>query len=634
VPNTLKIDPTRTGLIRRKFLADINRRLTKLIQEIHKLFVEEDAFGLAERKPLVVMAAYQQYAFTTDARKLQAFHQWLKEQVDAGILIVSGSGVPGQPWTYDYVESAYKKGVDRAYLDTNKAALAKSPAFYAGSRAEFLRTAFMQPIAMSNLELLSTRTFEQLKGFTNVMSQQLSRQLSIGFAQGWGPLKVAREMQKTIGGLSKSRARMIARTEIIHAHAEGQLDSFTLLGVDELGVMPEWSTAGDDLVCARCQAMEGQTFRVDEARGLIPLHPNCLSRDTEVYTENGFVKIGEVERGGKCLSLNPKTFTLDYVPVVATIAEKNKKMLHFKSCNFDLLVTPEHNMFAKRRARPWTNKREWEFIRAKNVINETTFYRSSEWRGASDSSVWVGGDEIPSDLFCEFMGWWLSEGSFGRRKIIINQDRKANPDKYERICEITENLNRVGPLWKGKEKVYFENYNLREYLSVFGKSHQKYIPHEVKRLEPTHLRIFLDAYAAGDGHRRRARLSKFKGGGVFREEIVYTTSSKRMADDLGELLIKVGRRPSYSVKKTKGKVVDFSNGSYEINHDIIVVRECYGKTSTVNPKTGIKVKEVQYDDYAYCVQLSKWHTLLARRNGKVAWTGNCRCAWTPSEQKK
>jgi SPP1 gp7 family putative phage head morphogenesis protein len=276
MPNTINIDPTRTGLLRRKFLSDINKRLAKIVEEIRKLFIDDDAFGLVERKPLVVLAAYQQYAFTTDAKKLQAFHKWLKDQVDSGILVVSGGGVPGQPWSYDYVETAYKKGMSRAYMDANKKTLAtKDVAFFEGSRAEFLRTSFMQPTTTAKLELLSTRTFEQLRGFSAVMSQQLSRQLSVGLAAGWHPRKISREMQKTISGLSRSRARMIARTEIIHAHAEGQLDSFQNLGVEKLGVLAEWSTAGDSLVCPICADMEGKEFTIDEARGLIPAHPNC-----------------------------------------------------------------------------------------------------------------------------------------------------------------------------------------------------------------------------------------------------------------------------------------------------------------------------------------------------------------------
>lgn len=274
VKQTMRIDPSRTGLLRRKFLSDLNRRLKRIVFAIRTLLVEEDALGLKLSQPLVLQA-YQQFAFTTDANKLRAFQKWLKTQVDAGILVVSGAGVLGQPWTYEYVDSAYRRGMMRAFMDTNKASLAKTPDWYRGTREQFVRTAFAQPLTMSKLELLSTRTFEQLQGITATMSQQLGRVLSMGLVSGWGPLKIAREMQKTVAGISRTRARMLARTEIMHAHAEGQLDSFQLLGVEKLGIIAEWSTAGDDLVCSKCYAMEGQTYTVDEARGLIPLHPNC-----------------------------------------------------------------------------------------------------------------------------------------------------------------------------------------------------------------------------------------------------------------------------------------------------------------------------------------------------------------------
>ena len=39
----------------------------------------------------------------------------------------------------------------------------------------------------------------------------------------------------------------------------------------------------------------------------------------------------------------------------------------------------------------------------------------------------------------------------------------------------------------------------------------------------------------------------------------------------------------------------------------------------------IKKEIVKYSDYAYCVDIEKFHTLLTRRNGKVLWSGNCRC---------
>jgi hypothetical protein len=68
----------------------------------------------------------------------------------------------------------------------------------------------------------------------------------------------------------------------IHAHAEGQLDAFDRLGIKDLGIQAEWSTAGDERVCPLCQGYEGKIMPISEARGMIPLHPNCVLGDSVV----------------------------------------------------------------------------------------------------------------------------------------------------------------------------------------------------------------------------------------------------------------------------------------------------------------------------------------------------------------
>jgi len=90
----------------------------------------------------------------------------------------------------------------------------------------------------------------------------------------------------------QSRALTIARTEIIRAHAEGQLDTFEKLKVEKLGVMAEWSTAGDDRVCGLCSDLEGVVITVREARGIIPRHPNC--RCTYVPANVGESQKGQI----------------------------------------------------------------------------------------------------------------------------------------------------------------------------------------------------------------------------------------------------------------------------------------------------------------------------------------------------
>lgn len=287
---SIKGDPSRTVLLRRRFYADISRRFAAVRRENWKFMVTDDAFGLKARTDLLPHALEEpptyhhtsvglvgniqkrQYQFLTNPNKMRTYRKWLNEQINMKLL--STDGITGKPWSHTYIESAYKKGMMRAYVDTNPAILAQSPDWYAGSQAQFLKSAFAQPELLSKIELVATRSFEQLRGVTTTMAQQMNRHLADGLAHGEGPETIARRMSRDIARLSRTRARMIARTEIINAHAEGQLDSFEMLGVKKVGVMAEWVTAAS--ACEACLAMsEEGPYKLKEARGMIPLHPNC-----------------------------------------------------------------------------------------------------------------------------------------------------------------------------------------------------------------------------------------------------------------------------------------------------------------------------------------------------------------------
>lgn len=274
MPNQIKIDPSRTTTLRKRFMADMRRRFRSVEKANTKLIIDDDALGLITSEPIRFNVESQIWRFRTNPQKVKAYRKWLKDQVDAKILTPIG-GISDKPWTADYIESAYRKGFTRAYTDLFAEELASTPEFYAGGKAQFLRDAFNQPVAQSQMELLATRSFTELEGVTSTMSQQLSRHLVNGLAQGHSVSIIARNMTKSINDLTNTRAMAIARTEIIASHAEGQLDSFVKLGVEEVGILAEWSTAGDDRVCPWCGELEGVVMTVKEARGLIPRHPNC-----------------------------------------------------------------------------------------------------------------------------------------------------------------------------------------------------------------------------------------------------------------------------------------------------------------------------------------------------------------------
>lgn len=264
----LRRDPARLTGLRRQILAEINRRYAKLQREIRELIITEDAFGLKPRN----LSLNTRWQFLTNPNKLKAFQEWLTGKINEGVL---GTTQTGESWIGKYITSAYKKGVMNSFFAARKKlAAVKGDDFIQGASSEFLRGSFGGPVALEKVQLLATRSYEQLKGVTQQMSSSMSRVLAQGVADGKNPYALVNELSKETG-ISKARAARVGRTEIMHAHSEGQLDSYEKLGVEELGVLAEWSTAGDDRVCPICKPLEGGIFTIEEARGLIPRHPNC-----------------------------------------------------------------------------------------------------------------------------------------------------------------------------------------------------------------------------------------------------------------------------------------------------------------------------------------------------------------------
>src|SRR5262249_13971722 len=88
------------------------------------------------------------WQFNTDHAKLKLFQQWIAQQLLSNIIGLSQE----QLWN-KYIEEGYKKGAGRAFDETRpqvKAAMKHEPDavsdFYKGTKYEFLRSAFGQPI--------------------------------------------------------------------------------------------------------------------------------------------------------------------------------------------------------------------------------------------------------------------------------------------------------------------------------------------------------------------------------------------------------------------------------------------------------------------------------------------------------
>ena len=346
-------------------------------------------------------------------------------------------------------------------------------------------------------------------------------------------------------------------------------------------------------------------------------HPLCYSDDSEVLTNRGWKLFKDVLDDDLILSLNPESRNVEWVGISDRQCYKYEgEMIHFFNRSLDCLVTPEHQMI-------YLNKSDGRIKRCSASLynkGKGAFYRGCEYEGKEVMRIVIGNTIIPFDLFCEFMGYWLSDGSTIRKsQIVIAQQDGESAKPYIVSC-----ISNMGfEPHSSYDKVSFY---ICQYLKQFGRCASKYVPHQIKNASRRQIRIFLDAFIKCDGYIKKPKPFIGNRGGYRMgcEERIYYTTSKLLASDLGEMILKVGKRPSYRIGRTAGFEIQFKNGLYKTNYDEIIISECSSVTATVFDK-----EIISYNGNVYDLTLDRNHIMYIRRNGKCFWGSNCRCYKIP-----
>ena len=436
----------------------------------------------------------------------------------------------------------------------------------------------------------------------------------------------------------EQRARLNARWGVIesaNASAEMQYGSFNKRVDDadlkEMKVKKQVIAQIDNRTSVTCIYANGQIqpigkpFETDQ--GLLdypPFHPNCFDDKTEVLTNEGWKLFKDVDGKEKILSVNLKNGRSEWVKIKNKIEYKFKgELTSYTSRNCDLMVTPNHNQVVMFREKQKGRKdaNEWKLVTEADLPNNDFKFLGTipNYKGKDNEEIKIGDIKYKTKDFVEFMGYYLSEGSID--KYTKNRYRiKISQNAGEKKIKMLGNAKKIfKKIWISKEsfQIPLENEQLAKYLCKLGKSYEKHIPENIKELDKEYLKIFLDAYLLGDGHIKRGKLWKDY---QFKDMREYFTSSDRMAADIGELILKIGHRPSYYFPKDN-KPVKHKNGIYLSKHLCWVIRE---NTTTTPDKQHLHKKTVDYNGIVYDVELLKYHTLFVRRNGKVLLSGNCR----------
>lgn len=350
-------------------------------------------------------------------------------------------------------------------------------------------------------------------------------------------------------------------------------------------------------------------------------HPNCYTDKAMVLTNNGWKHFSDVESTDSILSLNPDTRDVEWVKFVARQCYPySGKMIRFFNKSLECVVTPEHQMV-------YLSKTKGDIRRISAIDyrkGNGAFYRTCEHRNPEEKqSIEINGDVWSFDDYCEFMGYWLADGSTQHTTGVALCQKKGEP-AWDVMISCLERLGYHYII--NEESISFYKSNIVRYLKQFGNAYNKFIPAEILSASKRQMQIFLDAFIKCDGYTRKTKSFVGNRGNVFsskNDERMYFTTSPHLAGDLCQLLIMLGKRPSFKIKEPV--TITKKDGSIiKGNYPCFVISECLSGTATVFDK-----EMVDYSGNVYDLTLEKNHIMYISYDGKCFWGSNCMCYEVP-----
>jgi RNA polymerase Rpb2, domain 6 len=342
----------------------------------------------------------------------------------------------------------------------------------------------------------------------------------------------------------------------------------------------------------------------------------CYDEVTEVLTDSGWKRWRDVIESDKLATSDPRGQTLRFERPLHLMRYHYEGDLYcFEGRYVDYAVTPNHSMWQK----PYYGQREFSMQQASELhgrrFKVIQFGLEPETMDDRES-IPIGNKEFAWCDFCEFVGWWVTEGCVGsnRVSVLVYQSSVANPGKFLRIEKL---LNRLGVAWShynsdGVKKGFV--INEKSWATLFSKygSHCQYkrVPREVLDGGLDGMRRAIESMMLGDGS-----TSNTPTGASSR----FATTSPGLADDFQEMCVRVGWgsiiRP---VPRDSKKYRDNPHYLDSWHLSFTKIRKASQVDGDRN-EGGFALRP--YSGMVYCAEMRSG-LLYVRRNGKPLLCGN------------
>jgi len=226
----------------------------------------------------------------------------------------------------------------------------------------------------------------------------------------------------------------------------------------------------------------------------------CYDNKTEILTEHGWKKFSEINNTDKVGTVIDGN--LEYViPKEYYKYRYDGEMYHFYGQNMDILVTPNHNMWVKKRNSKGVIEHSFEFIKAENVKHGYRISRSVGWIGKDvdtfslpiipdimNRKKFSKSKVVKMEDWCKFLGIYLADGYF---QVFKNESTENDREYITNITqikhkkEVEEVIKKLGFKYNYTKKKDFTIYHksLTLFLKKLGNTYTKYIPKEFKNLD-------------------------------------------------------------------------------------------------------------------------------------------------------
>ena len=312
-----------------------------------------------------------------------------------------------------------------------------------------------------------------VKNFTSKEVNKLREMVEYNLYYGYNKNSSLIDRIQKEFNITYNRAKFIARqeTNLLTSHlAEMRLKS---AGINHY----KWQTSHDERVRDSHKDLDGKIFSWDNP----PIvnkkgdrkNPgedfNCYAKDTEVLTNNGFKYIKDVEIGETIATLNPVTKQFEWSKCTNKIFKKVDEIVTLQSSIFKLKCSLDHNFFYYKKK--YDGKKQIKgsdypvFSQGLSSLakKNTFFYGGSEWIGTKQNTI-AG---LPVEIFCKFMGYYLSDGNVDKRtKNCIHIAQTNNDWMFNQLKDYLH-------IRQGKEKLYIYNEELFKIVEPLGFCNKK-----------------------------------------------------------------------------------------------------------------------------------------------------------------